>query len=185
MLLIYLHPQVRGPAQDRGRGRGGVRDVPLAGLHQDRDKQVTQEDSNTSFLLSSQNKHCSDKLKDRRTTRACHAPHFTKLPTLLQMRGLAGQLVVRGDGGALRGAGAGLSGAGHARRVRSQVGRGALARPHLRRLAHQGPPLLQVHTPGRQIRCRGYQVQAMVMIRKEDIENVSLLPLYFRLSNLR
>ena len=34
------HPALRGPAQDRGRGRGRVRDIPLAGLHQDRDKQV-------------------------------------------------------------------------------------------------------------------------------------------------
>ena len=76
----------------------------------------------------------------------------------MQVRGLPGQLVVRGHGGALRGARAALAGARHAGRVRAQVGRGAAAGANLRRLADQGPPLLQVHPAGGQIRRGRHQV---------------------------
>ena len=64
---------------------------------------------------------------------------------------LPGKLLVRGDGGALRGEGASLAGQSHARRVRPQVVGRAAARPHLRRLQDQGPPLLQVHAAGRSV----------------------------------
>ena len=74
---------------------------------------------------------------------------------------LPGELMVRGDGGSLRGEGEAVPGAGHAGGVRPQVRRGAFAWPHIRGLAHQGPSVLQVHAPGRQIRCRRYQVKEL------------------------
>lgn len=82
------------------------------------------------------------------------------------MRRLPGELMVRGDGGSLRGQGEALPGAGHAGGVRPQVRRGATAGPHIRGLAHQGPSLLQIHSPGRQIRRGRHQVKA-VNPRKE------------------
>ena len=68
------------------------------------------------------------------------------------VRRLPSQRVVRGDGRPLCGQGPGPPDQDHPGRVHPQVRRRAPARPNVRGFCHQGPPLLQVHAPGGQVR---------------------------------